>query len=192
MIPTERAETFTKILDSVGDAFLVRGEGKITTSEISGKGKNPRDVINEERIPGLKALIEQYKNTPVATTENTMTANDSMADNIATEREEGNQGTVQQTKSQPESQSEEVYEPPTIYTPRQIARHKLGFTKSEYDAFVLYDANNDGDAKIRCIIIELSKLDVSISMPALCCICICWKRSQEKYLMLTELRLAVW
>lgn len=161
VVPIEKRDIFKKILALVGEAFLVRNTDRITTPEISGKGKSPRDVINDTRIPGLLDLIKEYKETPVtaASTDNNADENGSSQD-TSNETDKNTAATKETTDNSYNKQDNSVYEPEIPWKPKKPQQKYLGFSKTEWESFSLSNAD-DIDVKITFVIRELSRLSVS-------------------------------
>lgn len=67
---SEKKDIYIKILLKIGEAFLIRKERrlcedgeipKVVGSEIYGKNDQKKLIIEDQRIPGLYSLIQQYK-----------------------------------------------------------------------------------------------------------------------------------
>lgn len=161
IVPIEKYDIFKKILALVGEAFLVRSTERITTPEISGKGKSPRDVINDTRIPGLLDLIKEYKETPVtaASTDNDAGESGSYQD-TSNKTDKNTAETKEATNNSNNKQDDSVYEPEIPWKPRKPQQKYLGFSKTEWESFSLSDVD-DIDVKITFVIRELSRLNVS-------------------------------
>jgi hypothetical protein len=160
---------YKKILKLIGEAFLVRktesnceaGElPRINSKEIYTNAQQKKLVKDNVRIPGLFALIKQYKEIPGITigTGNIPangadvvppTATSSPPDDVP------NRGGSNIGK--PDSP---LYEPAIPWTPKKPQTKSLSFSSVEGLSFNLSD-NNDEDAKIKFVIRELSHLYVS-------------------------------
>jgi hypothetical protein len=161
VVPNEKRDIFKKILALVGEAFLVRNTDRITTPEISGKGKSPRDVINDTRIPGLLDLIKEYKETPVtaAAADDAANKNGSNQD-TPNETDKNTADTKETTDSSNNKQDDSVYEPEIPWKPKKPQQKYLGFSKTEGESFSLSDTD-DIDVKVTFVIRELSRLSVA-------------------------------
>jgi hypothetical protein len=170
-LPHPGKETlYQKILKLIGEAFLVRKTesncetvelSRINSKEIDTNAQQKKLVKDDIRIPGLFALIKQYKGIPEIT---------SGAGNTSANR--GNVAPTQGAGAPPSSDDvpnnsgREVgqtgsllYEPAIPWTPKRPQTKSLSFSSDEGSSFNLSD--NDEDAKIKFIIRELSRLYVS-------------------------------
>ena len=146
---------YNEILTLVGEAFLIKTTGRIISGDPRIKSKTTRiSAINSDTlVPGLKALIQQYKAT-------TTSVSQVSATNISSpQMPAGGQVGVISSTVPPTPVPSAIATPPSTFTPPSQLRQKLDFSQSEYNNLNL-SGGNDGEKKAIQIIRELSLLDV--------------------------------
>lgn len=157
-----------EIFKIVGEAFLVRktenqcenGEAyRINSQEVYSKPQQKRLITDDMRIPGLFALIKEYKKMPEANTNSDKPAETGDNDQNPSGAEENPNKGDNQTGGTDSTQDDVIYEPIIPWKPKQPQNKTLFFSKEEGKVFILSDSN-DEDVKIKFIIAELSRLPI--------------------------------
>lgn len=176
-----KEEMLKSILKLIGEAFLVRkpenqcspGElPRINSKEVDKQIQQKKLIKNDERIPGLFALIEEYNKasvTPVGIETNAkmegedflpISSDSADADSRA---EKESKSAISDENANPNvDQSVEIegyYEPTIPWKPKLPQNKRLCFSSDDGRAFKLHD-ENDHDVKIKFVILALSKLSI--------------------------------
>ena len=164
-----------EILKIVGEAFLVRkaenqcenGEvHRINSQEVYSKTQQKRLITDDVRIPGLFALIKEYKKIPENNTDSNKSDETDDNGQNPSDAEENPNKEGEQTSGSDATQDDVIYDPVIPWKPKQPQNKTLFFSKEEGKSFekneVLFclSDNNDEDVKIKFIIAELSRLSV--------------------------------
>lgn len=157
-----------EIFKIVGEAFLVRkaenqcekgNAYRINSQELFSKLQQKKLITNDERIPGLFALIKEYKKIPEPNTklDNPAQTGDNNPNPSETEENpDKGDNPVVETDS---TQDDVIYDPIIPWKPKQPQNKTLFFSNEEGKVFTLSDSN-DEDVKIKFIIAELSRLPI--------------------------------
>ena len=154
MCPDHKRDLYNKILLIVGIAFLGRKAtdipSKVIGSDVSNNKLRKELIIKNEKIPGLYALIKEYKGI---SEQNSIYTPPIETNNIVTP--------VNNNDSQND------YKPiiPNKYTPKQHKIEKLTFTEEEAKSFIF--TNCEGDIRLQEIIRELGNLKL-VNEPIAC------------------------
>lgn len=157
-----------EILKIVGEAFLVRktenqcenGEAhRINSQEVYSKPQQKRLITDDVRIPGLFALIKEYKKMHENNTDSNKSDETDDNGQNPSDAEENPNKEDEQTSGSDTTQDDVIYDPVIPWKPKQPQNKTLFFSKEEGKSFGLSD-NNDEDVKIKFIIAELSRLPV--------------------------------
>jgi hypothetical protein len=165
-------ETLLKeVLFLIGEAFIARKTGDlcsetdlspITSTEVDSKRKQKKLIRENVRIPGLLDALNNYKTAPVSEDDDVEKGNHKAEKSPSEESDDTSQSAP--NESQPADEVETIDDTPfensIPWIPKQPKRQRIGFSKTEYDAFSLSD-NEDGDVKIKFVIRELSRLSVN-------------------------------
>lgn len=157
-----------KILRTVGEAFLVRkvenqcenGESaRINSQEVNSKPQQKRLITDDVRIPGLFALIKEYKKLPESNVDSNKPGEPGDNGQSPPDSEKDSNKGSEQIGEPETAQDDVIYEPIIPWKPKQPQNRTLFFSKEEGNAFSLSDSN-DEDVKIKFIIAELSRLPI--------------------------------
>jgi hypothetical protein len=157
-----------EIFKVVGEAFLVRKsenqcendeECRINSQEVYSRTQQKRLITDDLRVPGLFALIKEYKKTPETNTDSDKSEETKgNGQNTSGTEDNPNKGD-NQTSETDTTQDDAIYEPIIPWKPKQPQNKTLFFSKEEGKVFILSDTN-DEDVKIKFIIAELSRLPI--------------------------------
>lgn len=159
LCPDNKKEIYDKILNVIGEAFLVRKNSdanpRIVGTDVPNKLARKNLILDNKRIPGLYNLIKEYK------------AIDNS--NVTYTEDENNEFSQSTTASQNQNDFEIFV--PDKYIPQRQCNDSLVITVSEASNFKF--GNRDYDKKILEILRELATMKVSQKPVACACLFRC-------------------
>lgn len=165
LCPDNKKEIYEKILYLVGEAFLVRTTGgepsRIVGTEIINFHLRKALIVDDRRIPGLYALIKEYKK--IDDSDSNYSQRDDTEGNEDPHKGEGNPHTVENPDFIPVS--------PERFIPSKYKTERLCFTKNEAVSFLF--SNEEYDIKLQEIIRELAMIKVADDPVACACLYRC-------------------
>lgn len=165
LCPDNKREIYEKILYLVGEAFLVRTTGgdppRIVGTEISNLRLRKALIFDDIRIPGLYALIKEYKK--IDGSDSNHSQEDDGEGDEDPHYDEGNPPTVENPDFIPVS--------PERFIPSKYKAEHLCFTKNEAVSFLF--SNEEYDIKLQEIIRELATTKVADDPVACACLYRC-------------------
>ncbi len=173
--PQSKRKIYKNILIMIGEAFLLRKEkkncvegelSKIISTEISNVNKQKKLIQENVRIPGLLALISEYKNS-ISDDHELESAKD---DSDYEKSYIGNGDTTYNSDVLDKGQEDNLnyglniddnnkYVPTLKYRPKKVKREYLCFSKDEASEWNI-NGDSDFEVKIRSVLFDLAKLSV--------------------------------
>jgi len=170
-----KLEKYEKILTLIGEAFLLRPEkkycsegelSKIISTEIKNISEQKALIIDDSRIPGLIALINEYRqDEPLAPGPDTSGTSDNGEGNDKGDDQDGGHEDGHEDGGQDGSGGSETnggedeYVPPVIYRPQRTKRKHLAFLSDEAKGWNI-NGDSDFEIKIRSLIYDLTKISI--------------------------------
>ena len=165
LCPENKKEIYEEILCLIGEAFLVRTTGgnpsRIVGTEINNNNLRKSLILEDRRIPGLYALIKEYKQI---NDEGTVSLQEDYAD-------DGNNPNSDEDNTALSESTDYIPVSPERFIPSKYKTERLSFTQNEANDFSF--ADEEYDIKIQEIIRELATIKVANDPVACACLYRC-------------------